>query len=210
MTRSEGKKKTAQCTAFATKKQDLVTVPSLLSLSAQVLRKNWTPQLSIDLGDYRKVVWNDWKCTIIGIDTVPADMLQHIETLLCSDLDRREISICNVSSHQRKQVHQLSQILRLDHKSCGEEPDRVLTVSVPQDWKWDFGPLSIDDHDREELQRKRKRVQKLEDDIMDLDLQFYFKFRGYGYRSSNAMVKGEPELFAQLEELKHEVEVMDM
>ena len=185
-------------------------VPSLLSKCATALRKNWSSEVQTALGDHCRVVWTTWVVANGGaVRLIKSDHLDQVGRLLCGECDGNHIIVSSASSYQRKLLHNLCAQLRLIHTSSGDPAERVMSISLPDDWKWEFGALSPGDQEREsaELQALQAREEKVlmekeRIDLMDLEFQFYCKYRAYGYNSPGEMIEGEPTMFAELEMLR--------
>jgi hypothetical protein len=212
MARSK-KNKSAAAKRNSIKKNDSQNpVPSLLSLSANVIRKNWNSDFSDALGDYRKVVWNDWKAANRrAVEGVPVEHLDLLGTLVCGAAENDTINISRATHFTRKLVHNLCRELRLVHISSSSESERTISVSVPENWNWEFGPMSAEDQERENVQRERKMMKRKQkttyrkrENLKNLEFQFNCKFRAYGYDCAEDMKEGEKDMYEGLKTLRAE------
>jgi hypothetical protein len=207
MTKSRAKKnaaKRSRLNPIVTRQQ---IVPSLLSISATVLRKNWNSEVQTALGSYCRVIWKNWVVAKGGaIRLINSDHLDQVGHLVCGECNGNHIIVLSASSYQRKLLHNLCQQLRLIHTSSGDQAERVMSISLPENWKWEFGALSPGDQERinavqqarvDKVLREKERM-----DLMDLEFQFYGKYRAYGYNNPDEMIDGEPTMFTELERLR--------
>ena len=163
-------------------------VRSLLSISAENVRKSWSRYDS----DYRRIafeiVWRDF----VGTDSFPPQLEEF-----CRDDSVFHLNLANLSSKDRRRWHEMTEKLGLDHTSTGPTSKRVLTIRKARHWNWEFTtrkPQPPPPRNR----RPCRRNDHAREEYLDAHFQVFYKFSAHGYHSPYEMLENEPELYAIL------------
>ena len=126
-----------------------------------------------------------------------------MKSLCCGKTDIEEVEENN--GGKRKELHDFCSLFRLNHRSYSRNGSRIVVISRPDKWCWEFTEIGPDGYDdtgdskavkkqekRREVQRERMSNEAKREHAEEMRYQVFHNFRAHGYFSPQDMLDAEP------------------